>query len=47
MRAQVREEEPALWDLMTLDGTDALLSRLMADPGYVRELAAGLEERGI
>lgn len=46
MRRMVREEEPVLWKMMTLDGTDGLVGRLMEDPMYAVELARGLGTGG-
>jgi len=41
MRRMVREEEPVLWEMMTLGGTDGLVGRLMGDPMYAVALARG------
>lgn len=46
MRRMVREEEPKLWEMMTLDETDGLVGRLMEDPMYAVELARGLGTGG-
>ena len=47
MRGWVKEEEPLLWGMMTLDGTDEVVGRLMDDPLYAVEMAKGVVDRAL